>query len=197
LDAPAGRWLAVLGLPAGLLVAGWLAPWPVTGAPGVVAVAGAVTAALATVAVAGSPLLGQRLSAGGSTRWAAHSAALRAVSEQPWWGTGPGAAGLDLASVGLPFTVIRFVHDEYVQVLLELGVPGLLLLLLLVALLVRAAAAGSRDTSRDPLPAAVLAALVAAAVHGGLDFVWHVPVVPLTAVALVVAAVPLRPATDP
>ena len=84
-------------------------------------------------------------------------------------------------------------HDEYVQILLDLGVLGLLLLMLLVALLVRAAAVGvARRSSRDPLPAGVLAALVAAAVHGGLDFVWHVPVVPLTAVALV--AVTWRPA---
>lgn len=200
LDAPAGRWLAMLGLPAGMAVAAWLAA---LGAPrrlsAVVAVAGATVTGAVAVQRAGllepPELLELRLSAGGSTRWAAHRAALHAVTDQPWWGTGPGAGELDLAPAGLPFTVIRFVHDEYVQILLELGVLGLLLLLLLVALLVRAAAAGSRETARDPLPAGVMAALVAAAVHGGLDFVWHVPVVPLTAVALV--AVTWRPATDP
>jgi hypothetical protein len=194
LDAPAGRWPALLGLPAGTALAAWLAP---RRAPMAVAAVAALAGAAVTAAVAvqGLAVLGQRLAAGGSVRWDAHVAALRTVAEQPWWGTGPGAGWLDLAPAGLPFTVIRFVHDEYVQILLELGVLGLLLLLLLVALLVRAAAVGSREPSPDLLPAGVLAALVAAAVHGGLDFVWHVPVVPLTAVALV--AVTWRPATDP
>jgi O-antigen ligase len=194
LDASAGRWAAVLALPLGLSLAAGLAPLQAPRALLAVLLLGAAATTTALV-VQGAQVLAMRLSAGGSIRWDANRAAMHAVADHRWWGTGPGAGGVDLAPVGMPFTVMRFVHDEYVQTLLELGVLGLLLLLLLVALLVRAAAAGSRDVARDPLPAGVLAALVAAAVHGGLDFVWHVPVVPLTAVALV--AVAWRPATDP
>jgi O-antigen ligase len=186
LDAPTGRWTAVVALLAGLALAVALAPRIAPGAP--VGVLGllAVLAAAVVVAVRGAEVLSQRLAGGSSTRWDAHRAALDAVSDHPWWGAGPGAGPLDISAVvGRQFTLIRFVHDEYVQTLLGLGVLGLLLLLLLVALLVRAASVGSRDVARDPIPAGVLAALVAAAVHGGLDFVWHVPVVPLTAVTLV------------
>ena len=196
LEAPAGRWPAVLALLLGLTVAAVLAPRVASDARVGVICLVAVTAAAAGVVAAllRADVFGQRLAGGASTRVDAHRAAIDAVADHPWSGAGPGAGQLDLSRVGHPFTVIRFVHDEYAQTLLDLGVPGLLLLMLLVALLVRAASVGARDVSRDPLPAGVLAALVAAAVHGGLDFVWHVPVVPLTAVALV--AVLGGPATE-
>jgi O-antigen ligase len=158
-------------------------------------VVGAGLALGAAAAAAPTAVVRLRVGAGSTDRVDAHRAALRLVAEHPAFGVGPGTGPLDLGPVGRPMTVIRFVHDEYVQVLLDLGVLGLVLLLLLVALLVRAAALGSRVDAPDPLPAGVLAALVAAAVHGGLDFVWHVPAVPLMAVALV--AVTGRPASDP
>jgi len=97
LDAPAGRWPAVLGLLAGTVAAAWLAPWRAPRALAVVAVAAGAAGASA-VAMQGAQVLSHRLAAGGSVRWDAHVAAARAVADQPWWGTGPGAGGLDLAS---------------------------------------------------------------------------------------------------
>ena len=193
LTAQAGRWAAVLALAGALALAVVAAqvPWP----PVPVLVAGAGLVLCVAAAAASTAVVRLRVGAGPADRFDAHRAALRLVAEHPAFGVGPGHGPLDLGPVGRPMTVIRFVHDEYVQVLLDLGVLGLLLLLLLVALLVRAVAVGSRVDARDPLPVGVLAALVAAAVHGGLDFVWHVPAVPLMAVAL--AAVAWRPASDP
>ena len=80
---------------------------------------------------------------------------------------------------------MQYVHDEYLQVLVELGVVGLTLLLSVLVgscLLVRRAI---RRDHRTTLPAAVAAATAAAAVHGAFDFVWHVPVVPLVLAVLV------------
>jgi O-antigen ligase len=193
LTSQVGRWTAVLALVGALVLAVVAArvTWP----PVLVLVAGAGFALWATAATVATDVGRLRFGAGSADRVDAHRAALRLVAEHPAVGVGPGHGPLDLGPVGRPLTSIRFVHDEYVQVLLDLGVVGLMLLLLLVALLVRAAATGSRVDARDLLPVGVLAALVAAAVHGGLDFVWHVPVVPLTAVALV--AVVRRPASDP
>ena len=79
---------------------------------------------------------------------------------------------------------MQYVHDEYLQVLVELGFVGLTLLLSVLVgsgLLVRRA---MRRDRRHALPAAVAAATAAVAVHGGFDFVWHVPVVPLVFAAL-------------
>ena len=193
LTSPPGRWAAVLALVVSLLLAvvASRVPW----APVPVLVVSTGLALLATASAVSTTVVRLRVGAGSADRVDAHRAALRLVAEHPVAGVGPGQGPLDLAPVGRPMTLIRFVHDEYVQVLLDLGALGLLLLLLLVALLVGAAAVRSRVETRDLFPAGVLAALVAAAVHGGLDFVWHVPVVPLVAVTLV--AVTRRPASDP
>jgi hypothetical protein len=78
----------------------------------------------------------------------------------------------------------------------DLGLVGLVLVAVLLAalarLLWRSRPVGS---ARGPW-AGVVAAAVAFAVHGGLDFVWHLPAVVLAVTVLAGTAVP-PPAPDP
>ena len=129
---------------------------------------------------------------GPSARLDAHAAALSLLSQEPVVGVGPGSGLLDLSRVGPSETVMRYVHDEYVQVLLELGAVGLALLLVFVVGLLQVAWRGVRQPARHVCGPAAFAALSALLVHSGFDFVLHIPVVALTAAALV--AVDLPPA---
>jgi hypothetical protein len=74
--------------------------------------------------------------------------------------------------------VTYFAHNDYLQVLLELGMPGLAGLLLLVALpqslAWRAAAAPALE--RRLMAVALSAALGSMAIHGLVDFPFYVPV---------------------
>jgi hypothetical protein len=174
----------VVGLPAGLLAAAALARWRpaprgllllLAGFPvGVLLLArlGAVDPALGEVAQ-------MRANASSPARVDATEAAARIVSEHPLVGVGPGDGWVRWSSEGGTTQTMQYVHDEYLQVLVELGVLGLALLL---GLLVGGGLLARRAIRRDrvsPLPAAVAAALAAAALHGAFDFVWHLPVVPL------------------
>ena len=71
---------------------------------------------------------------------------------------------------------MRYLHDEYLEVLLALGAPGLALLVTLLAAAVvtlrRCAGSRGRSTRSSAVNSAVLAA---AAVHAAFDFVWHLP----------------------
>jgi 4-amino-4-deoxy-L-arabinose transferase-like glycosyltransferase len=88
--------------------------------------------------------------------------------------------------------VQQYVHDEYIQVLAEVGAIGAALLAAVIAGIARLL---WRSRPRAPvLWAGVLGACAAAAVGAGFDFVWHVPVVLLTVAALVGLAV--APATS-
>jgi O-antigen ligase len=84
---------------------------------------------------------------------------------------------------------MRYVHNEYLQVAVQLGMVGAALLLgLLVAvgwLLLRATGPAGRRSPDAGLRAGVLAALAAFAVHSALDFTWHLPAIPLLIAALV------------
>jgi O-antigen ligase len=83
-----------------------------------------------------------------------------------------------------------YAHNEYAQVAADLGLVGLALLAVLLAavgrLLWRSRPAGGTG---GPW-AGVVAAAVAFAVHGGLDFVWHLPAVVLAVTVLAGTVVP-------
>jgi O-antigen ligase len=88
--------------------------------------------------------------------------------------------------------VARYVHNEYVQVLAELGAVGGVLLAALLGtagwLLIR-----SRRAARELFPwAGVVASLAAFVLHSALDFLWHLPALPLTAALLFGLAIPTR-----
>jgi hypothetical protein len=117
--------------------------------------------------------LSTRVSFSSPDRSSATGAALELVSRSPLLGAGPGNGSFffDRGNEGTRF--MRYVHNEYLQVLVELGVVGLVLALgVVVAVLV--VMWRGRGTS---LWAGSLAAVVVVLVHSGFDFLWHLPVV--------------------
>jgi hypothetical protein len=106
----------------------------------------------------------------------------------PVTGVGPGRLDLTYVNHGGQLVHAWFTHLEYLQVAAETGLVGLALVLAGAAALALGAA---RARARTPLAAAgALAVLAALAVHSGLDFLWHIPAVPLTACLAVVVLTP-------
>jgi hypothetical protein len=131
-----------------------------------------------------SAVLAVRVEAGSSPRVQVAEAAVDLVVEHPLAGVGPAAGPVTWPGADGSVVAMRYLHDEYLEVLLTLGAPGLALLL---ALLVAAGVTlrrAHRQMADNALVAAVSAALAAAAAHAAFDFVWHVPVVPLLLAAL-------------
>ena len=77
-------------------------------------------------------------------------------------------------------------HNEYLQVLLEAGVIGALLMAALLATLLRASARAAAET---PLDAGILGALLACCFHNLVDFNWQIPANAATFAALAGLAV--------
>jgi hypothetical protein len=147
----------------------------------------AVTAAVLMPRVlAGAPsaILDSRASVASSDRVQAARAALRLVERRPWTGAGPGRAAFYWVGADGRTLTIQYVHNEYLQVLAELGTIGLVLLLVLLVVVARMVSRG-RDLVGTPATwAGVAAGLSALAVHSGLDFLWHLPAIPLTGAVL-------------
>jgi hypothetical protein len=150
---------------------------------------GALTAlATGSLLQAGAEVAGWRANASSPARTDAAAAALRLVTEHPVLGAGPGDGWVRWREDDGTRATMRYVHNEYLQVWVDLGLPGLLFL---GAVLLGAAAAlreAWRAERRAGLVAGGAAAFAAAAAHAALDFVWHVPVVPLLLAALVALA---------
>jgi hypothetical protein len=129
-----------------------------------------------------------RLTLASPARSGEAGAAIRVIASHPLVGVGPGHT-LRWTSPGGVVYVDQYAHDEYLQVLTDLGVVGAALVAVLLA------AAGrllwrARSSSPDrALWAGAVAAAVAFAVHSGFDFIWQVPAVPLTVAAIVGLAV--------
>jgi hypothetical protein len=211
--APSRPGSAVAGLAAGLAVAVLVAraarPGPRPAARAVrpwvgVALAGAV----AGVVLVGLVVLGgggpggelravgkHRVSLASPDRSGALRAAWQVIAAHPFTGAGPGRTRLRWEGPDGAARFYAYAHNEYAQVAADLGLVGLALLAVLLAalarLLWRSRPAGG---TRGPW-AGVVAAAVAFAVHGGLDFVWHLPAVVLAVTVLAGTAVPL-PAPD-
>lgn len=160
--------VAFAGLAAGLLVTLGLPRLNRLAAP--VAV---VLAAAAATAVWATDGLSTRLSFSSPDRAGATGAALRMVAQAPLIGVGPGNGSFFFESGNVGTRVMRYVHDEYLQVLVELGAVGLLLALLVIAATLRGMWRG-RGTG---LWAGAMAGVVVVLVHSGFDFLWHLPVV--------------------
>ncbi|MDQ3642935.1 MAG: O-antigen ligase family protein, partial [Actinomycetota bacterium] len=112
------------------------------------------------------------------------------AGEHPVVGIGPGRATLSWVAADGRTLVARYAHNEYVQLLVELGGVGLALLLALLVTVAQAVRSGRRTQPSLPLWAGATAGLVALAVGSGLDFLWHVPAVPLVGALLVGITVP-------
>ncbi|PWK91722.1 O-antigen ligase-like membrane protein [Lentzea atacamensis] len=161
--------LAVAGLIGGALVALGL---PRLGRF-VVPIAVLLAAGGAVAAYGFSDRLATRVSFSSPDRSGAIGAALELASRSPLLGTGPGNGSFFFDSGNQGTRVMRYVHNEYLQVLVELGAVGLLLALGVVTAVLIAMWRG-RGTS---LWAGAMAAVVVVLVHSGFDFLWHLPVV--------------------
>ncbi|XVS63604.1 O-antigen ligase family protein [Actinosynnema sp. CA-299493] len=174
---PARPGLAVAGLVAGLAVTlGLNRVKPVFRLVGVLI--GLVAAVLgAFFAHDLGTLLAGRVSTSSPDRAGATGAALDLVAARPVVGVGPGNGWFTFTAPDGESRVMRYVHNEYLQVLVELGAIGLgLVLLVLVALAVTV----WRGRAGSPWAGAA-AGLVVLLVHSGFDFLWHLPVIVLTA----------------
>ena len=78
-------------------------------------------------------------------------------------------------------------HNDYLQVLLDLGLVGVSLVFPLLAIVFRRALARA---DRSPLDLALLGSLLGLAAHALVDFNWQIPANALTYIAL--AAIVVR-----
>jgi hypothetical protein len=130
-------------------------------------------------------LLRARFTLASPARSGEAAAAIRIIAAHPLAGMGPGHAILRWTSPGGAVSVDQYVHDEYLQVLTDLGIAGAVLaavLLVAAGRLLWRARVSSPDRA---LWAGAVAAAVAFALHSGFDFIWQVPAIPLTVAAIV------------
>jgi O-antigen ligase len=153
------------------------------------ALAAAVLAGGAVLAVGGRggdaapTVTSARLTIASPDRAAEARAALRIAAERPLTGTGPNRAVLTWVQNNRRVTG-RYAHNEYLQVLAELGFVGLALLVVLVASLACTVWRGRPEAPSTAVWAGAAAGLAALAVHSALDFLWHLPAIPLAGAVL-------------
>lgn len=186
--------LALLGLLAGLAVAVGVPRLPPIGR-WAVAAAAAATAALAIGTQFGSGiadgLLANRGTFASGGRSGAIGAAFDLIKRSPWTGHGVEQARFYWTNDDFPRgAVARYTHNEYLQLLVDLGAIGLVLLVALLAAIVATVRRGRREAGLPPLWAGAVAALCALAVHSAFDFLWHLAVIPLLGMFLVGLAGP-------
>ena len=185
--------LAVLGLAAGAVVA--VGPVLLRGRSRAAVIAAMVLAAVvAAAAVLRSGRLHQVWAVRGnldsSGRTGALHAAFQMVAEHPFIGTGVRLARFVWNTPDGNGAVALYVHDEYVQTLVDLGAIGLVLLLGLFAVLAWQVLRARRLPHRPGVRAGAVAALAAFAVHSGFDFLCHIAVLPLAGSLLIGLAGP-------
>lgn len=147
-----------------------------------VAVGTLALAALGAVSVASEVSLGDRLDLVSSDRAGTNRAALDVIGAHPLAGVGPGRVIVAFpVNGGLVGTDL--VHDEYLQLVAEIGLVGAALAAVIALAGVRVLAR-ARSSSSSATWAGCVSGLVAFAVHSGFDFLWHIPVVVVLAAVL-------------
>jgi hypothetical protein len=132
-----------------------------------------------------------RLTVVSADRTGAAGAALRLAAKHPLTGVGPGRIALVWTTADGRTVISRYAHNEYLQVLVQLGVIGFLLLLVLLATITRTVWQGRAAAPSPQVWAGVAAGLVALAVHSGLDFLWHIPAIPILGALLIGMTTPI------
>jgi len=105
--------------------------------------------------------------------------------DHPWWGVGPGAFPVALTHYQrIPYVSSENPHNLYLELAAEYGLPAVILAVItLGGFLGRVGAAIRRAPDSDPTrwrQAALLATLVAFAVHGLVDLDWSFPAIAAT-----------------
>jgi hypothetical protein len=186
--------LAVAGLLAGWVVAlvgllpPRLRPVSLTVAAGVavmIGIYGLPTGSLRAV-------LASRGNLDSSGRTRGGMAALEMVARHPLAGNGIGRSWLWWTTPAGNGAVARYAHNEYLQILVDLGIVGLALLIWLLVTIALAVHRGRLTVQRPGLRAGCVAGLAALAVHSGFDFLWHIAVIPLLASLLIGLAGPVH-----
>jgi len=188
-DGPNRPALAAVGLVAGGLLAygGALGRAARLALAGLVALGAALVVALVPLGHALHVFSSARLTAASSDRAHEWGATLAIARAHLVLGTGAGQVVLHWQSGGQAY-VAYFTHNEYLQFLAQYGLVGLVVLAALLAgVLVRLVRSLGRPASWPP--EAALAGFAAFLVESAVDFLWHVPVLPLTMAAVVSAAV--------
>ena len=168
-------------------LAGWKQLLPVAGVA--LAAAAFVIVLAPQVHRAVRRLLRVRFTLASPARSGEAAAAIRIIAAHPLAGVGPGHAILRWTSPGGVVSVDQYVHDEYLQVLTDLGIAGAVLaavLFVAAGRLLWRARASSPDRA---MRAGAVAAAIAFLLHSGFDFIWQVPAIPLTLAAIVGLAV--------
>lgn len=178
--------LAALGLAAGgavTLVLSLVKRWRAVVAWAAVVLLGGFALVAAGRSSGMESVLSSRWRLGPYGRGAGAKAAVDLVREHPIIGTGVGQSRLFWQGPDGSVQTTLYVHNEYLQTLLDLGVIGAAtLLFVIVAIVVGLARGGSGTTpaaTRGGVWAGAIAALAALAVHSGFDFLWHITVLPL------------------
>jgi O-antigen ligase len=189
-EAPPRFLLAAGGLLLGLALA--TVPPRVTASRSAILAVGVGSLVVAAVLLAQAPLgkavqdvARVRATFDSSYRTDALQAALRLVAAHPVVGSGPGRVELRWVGPENEAGRLLYAHDEYLQILTELGAVGLGLLVALLAAATVVVLRGRVGGGYAAAWAGAVAALAALAVHSALDFIWHMPVIPLTAAAFV------------
>lgn len=185
--------LAILALTAGLGVSS-LGVIRTRGSLTALGVSLLVMGAGTALLVASSPSLrgSARFSTASADRSQMTAAGLALASENLVTGVGPAQAGVSWSKPSGEVMEATYLHNEYLQVLAELGAVGLALVVGLfgaIAIFLRRCRPARGAVSR-PTWAGVVAALAALALHSGFDFLWHVPAIPLVGALLVGLTVP-------
>lgn len=110
------------------------------------------------------------------------SAALREISKQPLFGAGSGEQTLQWSAPDGSVAFDSYAHDEYLQVAWKSGLVGLALLIAMFGAFAARVRRGRR--SARTLWAGAVAGLCGLAASSALDFLWHVPVIPLVGAVL-------------
>jgi hypothetical protein len=196
--APARPLIAALALATGLVMA-WLIH-RFTGSALVLPIVGAVLVAVVFVIYRAPEVLSAiralthtRFTLASSARSGEAAAALRVIDHHPIAGVGPGHAILRWTGPGGSLYVDRYSHNEYLQVLTDLGLVGGVLAAMFVAALGRLLWRPRVAVSERALWAGAIAASTAFLLHSGFDFLWQVPVIPFTVGAHVGLAAPHPP----
>jgi O-antigen ligase len=179
--------IAIVGLAAGCAIS--LAPaGPAIAAAVACAALGFASPTLRhEVGDAWSPISSQRITADSADRAHERRAALQLAEDHLATGVGPGNVTLtwDVYYFVPVRLSVHYAHDEYLQMLVESGTVGLAIAVAGIGAVLLATARNARSAPSRLAAAGIVSALAMLAVHSATDFLWHVPLVPLTMSALI------------